>query len=399
MKKKVLMTMLTGALLMGSVSPTLVRAEEITHSEDIVDAMAEDDNTNAVAETEAETENAVVMDDEQADVTDANAEADADGVSNTDLVVVENDDAEMNKGSIPTYYSGDENINGFIYDYKAFPNNKVNAMSGLMAYNISLRMGNSSYDASVWGLDIENEMGNIGYEAVKEKYGLDFLDDAQWISGFEGYFDEPAGTTPAMVLGLKPRPTDQTPSVTPAVTEAKLNGMCWIYQNDSVDVGVNFTTPSTAQFRWTTYNLDTQEWNTISDWSSSNWASWYGEKGNYWLRCEMRTVDGGATVSELTQCFAYTAGNTQISGTYAGYRSSDEILLGCSSATAGQGETYSFKIYNIDTGEWIYLTDKNPAQWVSWTPKNGNYWTHFELYTKDGRLADTKTYCFAVQGR
>lgn len=205
MKRKVLMTMLTGALLMGSVSPTLIRAEEITHSEDIVDAMAEDDNTDVVAE--AETENAVVMDDEQADVTDANAEANADGVSNTDLVVVENDDAEMNKGSIPTYYSGDENINGFIYDYKAFPNNKVNAMSGLMAYNISLRMGNSSYDASVWGLDIENEMGNIGYEAVKEKYGLDFLDDAQWISGFEGYFDEPAGTTPAMVLGLKPRPT------------------------------------------------------------------------------------------------------------------------------------------------------------------------------------------------
>lgn len=88
--------MLTGVLLMGSVSPTLVRAEEITHSEDIVDAMAEDD-ADGVAEMEAETESAVVMDDEQADVTDANAEADADGVSNTDLVVVENDDAEMNK--------------------------------------------------------------------------------------------------------------------------------------------------------------------------------------------------------------------------------------------------------------------------------------------------------------
>lgn len=379
---KALLVAMTVTAVLGTTVPAY--AQEMS-AENAMDFTAEE-----VSET-AEMENAENTEDIMETVEDAGAVAEE--------VTVED------RESIPTYYNGDPNINEFIWHYKRYSGEdvsqrKADAMSGLMAYNIAIKMGKSCYDAYVWGNDIEREMNNIGYEAVKGKYGLDFLDDAQWISGFESYFDEPAGTTPAMVLGLKPRPSAPSTPDTPSVSEdAKLNGMCWVYRNDYVDVGVSFDAPSTAQFRWTSYNLDTQEWKVISDWSTGNWTSWYGEKGNYWLRCEVRTADGRPAADELTQCFAYTAGNTQINGTYAGYRSSNEILLGCSSATAGQGETYSFKIYNIDTGEWIYLTDKNPAQWVSWTPKNGNYWTHFELYTKDGRLADTKTYCFAVQGK
>lgn len=377
---KALLVAMTVTAVLGTTVPAYAQEMSTENAMEAMDFTAEE-----VSET-AEMENAENIEDMMETIEDAGA-------------VVEEVTVE-DRESIPAYYDGDSYINIFIWEYKDFPNtnNKVNAMSGLMAYNIAVKMGKSSYESMVWGHDIENEMGNIGYEAVKEKYGLDFLDDAQWISGFESYFDEPAGTTPAMVLGLKPRPSAPSTPDTPSVGEdAKLNGMCWVYRNDYVDVGVSFDAPPTTQFRWTSYNLDTQEWKVISDWNTGNWISWYGEKGNYWLRCEMRTADG--RTDELTQCFAYTAGNTQINGTYAGYRNSNEILLGCSSAMAGQGETYSFKIYNIDTGEWIYLTDKNLAQWVSWTPKNGNYWTHFELYTKDGRLADTKTYCFAVQGR
>lgn len=176
----------------------------------------------------------------------------------------------------------------------------------------------------------------------------------------------------------------------------KQQGMTWIYKKDTIDVGVAYDTDNAgAEFRWLSYNLDTKEWEVIADWSKSNWATWKAEKGNYWLHCELRTPDGSCE-DQATVCFAYTAGNTQISGTYAGYQSSDEILLGCDSYSKQSGETYSFKIYDLDNKSWIYLTDKNAAQWITWQPQKGNYWVHYELYTADGRLSDTRTYCFAV---
>ena len=107
----------------------------------------------------------------------------------------------------------------------------------------------------------------------------------------------------------------------------------------------------------------------------------------------MRSEDKLATTSQ-TMAFHYVAGNSQITGTYAGW-DADKILLG---VTAGNSDaTLQFKIYNLDTKQWVYLTDsKNTSNWITWSPEQGNYWVHYESYTPDGRLADTRTYCFAV---
>lgn len=108
----------------------------------------------------------------------------------------------------------------------------------------------------------------------------------------------------------------------------------------------------------------------------------------------MRTSDGSAT-DQITICFAYVAGNTQIAGTYLGGTDSGDgtLLLGCSSTSTAVGLTYSFKLYNVDTGTWTTISDRK-GQWASYAPPTGTYWAHYELYTVDGRLADTRTYAF-----
>ena len=121
------------------------------------------------------------------------------------------------------------------------------------------------------------------------------------------------------------------------------------------------------------YNLTTKQWRAFSGWSKGNWASWKTE----------------------TMAFRYTAGDSKISGTYSGWRNG-EVLLGAT--TVNQNTKIQFKIYNLDTQQWSYLTDENNrSNWVSWQAKKGNYWVHFESRTDDGRLADTNTYCFAVK--
>lgn len=174
----------------------------------------------------------------------------------------------------------------------------------------------------------------------------------------------------------------------------QLQGFTWEYRNDSIAVGAAYhTQDANPQFKWEVYNLAKNEWTTIQDWSASNWVDWKGENGDYWLHCSMRSEDKLATTSQ-TMSFHYVAGNSQITGTYAGW-AEDKILLGLTSGNPNA--TLQFKIYNLDTKQWIYLTDsKNKSNWITWSPEQGNYWVHYETYTVEGRLADTRTYCFAV---
>ena len=70
-----------------------------------------------------------------------------------------------------------------------------------------------------------------------------------------------------------------------------------------IDVGAAYeSNDPNVQFKWQSYNLDTGVWENISQWSTSNWATWRPKKGNYWLHVEAKTSDG-KTDSE-TVCFA-----------------------------------------------------------------------------------------------
>ncbi len=171
-----------------------------------------------------------------------------------------------------------------------------------------------------------------------------------------------------------------------------LDGLTWVYQSDYIDVGTAYTTnDSHVQFKWEMYNVNTGQWFTIAEWNYGNWASWKTDCGDYWLHCTARTSDG-AIERTSTIAFHYVAGNTQISGTYAGgYEVQNRnVLLGCNSTSSETGITYSFKIYDVESGAWSSVSEYG-TQWVNWKAEAGTYWIHYELYTKDRRLADTRT--------
>ena len=125
-----------------------------------------------------------------------------------------------------------------------------------------------------------------------------------------------------------------------------LDGLTWIYQSDYIDVGTAYSTNDPyVQFKWEMYNVNTGQWFTIADWNYGNWASWKTDCGDYWLHCTARTSDGAIERSS-TIAFHYVAGNTQISGTYAGGYDvqNRNVLLGCNSTSSEAEVTYSFKI-------------------------------------------------------
>ncbi|MFC5370608.1 glycoside hydrolase family 25 protein [Arcanobacterium bovis] len=166
----------------------------------------------------------------------------------------------------------------------------------------------------------------------------------------------------------------------------------WILRPEHIDVGVilpNYPS-SEVEYLIQTYNLNTKTWSTLSGWSGANWASWRDSEGIYWLHAKARDKNTGKILGERTIPFHYTPGTTAITGTYAGYNNSG-ILLGMSSNNPNA--RYVTKIYDYGRQTWVAQFD---GQWAQWQPTPGVYWTRFELYTSDGRLADSRTYPFGV---
>ena len=81
-----------------------------------------------------------------------------------------------------------------------------------------------------------------------------------------------------------------------------INGICSVNDKAAINLGVSYNTnDSSPAFRWQIYDLSTSTWSTLTDWTGSNWVSWYPGSGNYWVYVEARTSDG--TVE--SHCIAY----------------------------------------------------------------------------------------------
>lgn len=79
-----------------------------------------------------------------------------------------------------------------------------------------------------------------------------------------------------------------------------LNGICLMDNKITFNVGVNYSTDDpNLKFRWMQYDLSSQKWSTVSDWSKSNWANWNAANGNYWLYVEAQTSDGTVVSTSL----------------------------------------------------------------------------------------------------
>ena len=167
-----------------------------------------------------------------------------------------------------------------------------------------------------------------------------------------------------------------------------LNGMCYNIYEDRIDVGIAYDSDdSNVSFKWEAYNLDTQQWNLVADWTGSNWVSWYPDKGNYWMHVTAKTSDG--VTKDYTICFNaarnYNHKYISING-ICSVNDKAAINLGVSYNTNDTSPAFRWQIYDLSTSTWSTLTDWTGSNWVSWYPGSGNYWVYLEAKTSDGTV-------------
>ena len=175
-----------------------------------------------------------------------------------------------------------------------------------------------------------------------------------------------------------------------------LNGFTWQMQDDRILIGSAYdTNDSGTQFSFKTYNLDTQKWETLSTYKSSNWQTWKPYKGNYWIYCQAKTSTGYTT--DQVMCFAVGKDYgpyVHLNG-YTWQMKSDAILVGSAYNTNDSDVKFTYKSYNLTTKQWQSLSDNSSSNWVTWKPERGNYWIYCQAKTSNGYTSD-QTMCFAV---
>ena len=174
-----------------------------------------------------------------------------------------------------------------------------------------------------------------------------------------------------------------------------LDGFCYMDQGDRIDIGTAYkSSDSEVKFRWLSYNLDTGEWEQISDWYAGNWTSWKPNTGNYWLQVQAKTIDGIEKTD--TMCFRVDKdyGSTlKLNGICYIYQDTG-IDIGVSYDCSEQNVEFRWLSYNLDTGEWEQISDWYAGNWATWVPKAGNYWV--QVQAKTGESNETYTICFCV---
>ena len=175
-----------------------------------------------------------------------------------------------------------------------------------------------------------------------------------------------------------------------------LKGFTWQIHNDKILIGSAYdTNDSGTQFSFKAYNLDTQKWETLSTFKSSNWQTWKPYKGNYWIYCQAKTSTGYTT--DQVMCFAVGKDYgpyVHLNG-YTWQMKSDSILVGSAYNTNDSDVKFTYKSYNLTNKQWQSLSDNSSSNWVTWKPERGNYWIYCQAKTSNGYTSD-QTMCFAV---
>lgn len=148
------------------------------------------------------------------------------------------------------------------------------------------------------------------------------------------------------------------------------------------------------EYRWMYYDLDSQVWGMIQDWSEESEIIWEAKKfGNYWIHVEARTEAGGssqATIGYAVQPFYVKLTNLQVyTPDYATYYIMQNV------DSNDPNLTYLYQIYDLQTKKWSVLgTGHN----TYWQPKaSGSYWIHAVITGSDGTTYEN-TIGYGIKG-
>lgn len=220
-----------------------------------------------------------------------------------------------------------------------------------------------------------NRAAAKGYNYRLVEFG--FITNATDISIFNNNLDAIASGV-LMSFGINAEP------------EKGLGAPVFVKQKETLDIGFNFSMPGNqGRFKWLLYDVAKGTWETLVDWTASNWISIKKDKSGagYLVQCQLYDLDTKEAHLIDTKTVGTDAGTgTVINGTYAAYRSDGSILIGCSSNNADVN--LKMKVYNCTTQKWFTQFD---GQWASFTPDKGtNYIIQFEAHASDGTLLDYK---------
>lgn len=174
-----------------------------------------------------------------------------------------------------------------------------------------------------------------------------------------------------------------------------LKGICYNYNKNGIDVGVDYVSSTPVQFRWLSYNLDTQQWEEISSWYNGNWATWQAKKGNYWLQVQATNASG--QVSSYTISFRadknYSNTAVNLNGICYLYKP-DGIDIGVAYDAVDPNVNFRWLSYNLETQEWREISNWYGGNWATWKPEAGSYWLQAQARNSKGEVLDTYTINF-----
>lgn len=174
------------------------------------------------------------------------------------------------------------------------------------------------------------------------------------------------------------------------------NGYCVQEKDDRIDVGVSYSSNlDDLQFRWLAYNLQTGKWESVSSWSDGNWVTWKPEKGNYWLRVEVKSDTG--LLADYTQVYTatkdYSLSTIALNG-YCVINRENGIDVGVV-YQCYENVKFRWLSYNLDTKQWETVRGWAAGNWITWKPEKGNYWLRVEAISDSG-ITNDYTQVFSI---
>lgn len=166
-----------------------------------------------------------------------------------------------------------------------------------------------------------------------------------------------------------------------------VSGIFYIEAGDGIHAGAVHTTNDAAtEFRWLQYNADKGTWTILQDWKRGESIVWRPGIGNYWLKAEARTSDGGLAEAALVY---------HSSRDYEGERylklngifyveTGNGISAAVSYEPRGVNTEFRWMEYNVAKGTWRILSNWSKRESITWKPEAGPHWLRVDARTSNG---------------
>lgn len=161
------------------------------------------------------------------------------------------------------------------------------------------------------------------------------------------------------------------------------------------------TNNSAAKLTTSIYDAGAGKWtNTFVHTAAAPYANWTPEAGNYWLYTQLvskdgRVLDSSVRTIGISNNSPWLSPENRLGLTWILREEHLDVGIAYTSNNPSNLE-YSFKQYDVATGQWASIADWGSGNWASWKTDAGTYWLHVQVRNKTTKaILGTKTIAFA----